>query len=158
MGFWSISPNMLMSFQYGLNIIPSDRDQFYYRELSPQQNLVSTSNFTKAFEGLYTLVYTTGLTSLLTPVWSLTASVGSMFGQSWTSLQTNTTTWKGTEFLSFWLFNKSSWGSVETLISSPRNYLLDSELLNGSTFSFTSSSALVMAELNTLATLVRTSV
>ena len=158
MGFGSISPNMLMSFQYGLNIIPSDRDQFYYRELSPQQNLVSTSNFTKAFEGLYTLVYTTGLTSLLTPVWSLTASVGSMFGQSWTSLQTNTTTWNGTEFLSFWLFNKSSWGSVETLISSPRNYLLDSELLNGSTFSFTSSSALVMAELNTLATLVRTSV
>ena len=47
---------------------------------------------------------------------------------------------------------------METLISSPRNYLLDSELLNGSTFSFTSSSALVMAELNTLATLVRTSV
>jgi len=82
MGFGSISPNMLMSFQYGLNIIPSDRDQFYYRELAPQQDLVSTSNFTKLFEGLYTLVSTTGLTSMLTPVWSLTASVGSMFGQS----------------------------------------------------------------------------
>ena len=82
MGFGSISPNMLMSFQYGLNIIPSERDQFYYRELTGQQDQVSYSNVTAVFESIYsTITGALGLTSNLSGLSSF-ASLGSVFGQT----------------------------------------------------------------------------
>jgi hypothetical protein len=49
---------MLMSFQYGLNIIPSERDQFYYRELAPQQNLTLNTQVLGLFETLYVSITT----------------------------------------------------------------------------------------------------
>ena len=82
MGFGSISPNMLMSFQYGLNIIPSERDQFYYRELTAHQDQVSYSNVTAVFERVYsTIAGALGFTANLSGL-SAFASLGSVFGQT----------------------------------------------------------------------------
>jgi len=47
-----------MSFQYGLNVIPSERDQFYYRELAPQQDSLSSGSALATFEALYTNIIT----------------------------------------------------------------------------------------------------
>jgi heme/copper-type cytochrome/quinol oxidase subunit 1 len=120
LGFGSISPNMLMSFQYGLNIIPSERDQFYYRELAPQQESTLNTKVIGLFEALYTnLITFFGVNMNGSGVASF-SSLGALSTHSTISEASATSNWNGTEFVTFWLFNQSSWEVLSSLPSQAR--------------------------------------
>lgn len=86
MGFGSITPNMLMSFQYGLNIIPSERDQLYYLNLESGNGGFSSYQIPTVFESLYSTYLSPFIGSSLMNIYSNIQlsifSMGSVTGQS----------------------------------------------------------------------------
>jgi len=90
-----------MSFQYGLNIIPSERDQFYYRELAPQQELTLNTKVIGLFEALYTnLITFFGVNMSGSGVASF-SSLGALSTHSTISEASATSNLNGTEFVTF---------------------------------------------------------
>jgi len=86
MGFGSITPNMLMSFQYGLNIIPSERDQLYYLNLESGNSGFSSYQTPAIFEALYNTYVSPFVGSSIMGIYSSVQlsifSMGSLTGQS----------------------------------------------------------------------------
>lgn len=81
MGFGSISPNMLMSFQYGLNIIPSERDQLYYLNLESGNSGLSSYRIPALFESIYSTCLSPSLINFYTNFQLSVFSLGSLTGQ-----------------------------------------------------------------------------
>ena len=119
MGFGSISPNMLMSFQYGLNIIPSERDQLYYLNLESGNSGLSSYRIPALFESIYSTCLSPSLINFYTNFQLSVFSLGSLTGQPWTNLTNSTSSWNFTEFVSVWCLNQTSWLQLKALWSNP---------------------------------------
>ena len=123
MGFGSITPNMLMSFQYGLNIIPSERDQLYYLNLESGNSGFSSYQTPAIFEALYNTYLSPFVGSSIMSIYSSIQlsifSMGSLTGQSWTNLSNSSANWNVTEFLTLWSFNQTSMSQLKDLLSNP---------------------------------------